>query len=294
MMVNISMPNFSLDTTMYAAFIGAVVSFIVWALTIITEGLRKRSERKRINKSNLTFLSSLLLGAISTSNQQNKLLKEYIEQFNDVDNDYSPLHSLPNPDLKTISEKIDQEKYFNSYLDIFKNNRLNIERFKIVFSTAYFLDIQYQKMGEMSNKFYDYEHLELNRFANTFQSALNEIGKLPHMELDNVSTAFFQDATNQMEIYSKTRESRADFRAALDAFILPFLSTIALKYSTLELAIEIGAQLHSAKSISEKVRLHRLSYQAEMSFVFNTLLEAVNELKSNSMILIEKFTPESN
>lgn len=282
------------DTTMYAAFIGAIVSFAIWVITFGSERIIVLGQRRSEHKSRLTFLSFLLLGAVSYANRQNKILVDYITQFRNSDNlDYQPLKVTPNPDSQTISNKLDQEEYFSSYIRVFSKKSSAIKAFKNIFSTCNYLYLQQEVLITMSNKFYDVEVVVSKAFAAAMQKALNRIGEeMSNKTIDVVTKQFLELATIQFEKYSTQRKSRSDMAGAMNFYIVPMIEGSIAKYQQSNLATEITFMLLEAKAVFDQALLNRAGYVSELAFMYNNMLEATKSLSEAAMPLIEKYIPE--
>jgi hypothetical protein len=285
--------NIDLDTTMYAAFIGAAVSFIVWAITVGSDRLFHYIQRRSEHRSNLTFLSFLLMGAITYANRQNRILRDYISQFDSFKIDYEPLSVTPNPDAGTISERIDQEKYFAAYIKVFSKKRDSIHAFKNFFTTNNYLKIQLDRLIAMSNSFYEDEVKNLKAFSDAMQQGLYKVGQAFHDPAnDDLTKEFILFASNQFQIYSAKRTSRGDFGAAMTLYVEPMMQAFMNKYHKSNTAIEISIYINEAKSIFEVITLNRKNYRNELAFLYNNLIAASKSLQEDSIPLIKKYIPD--
>ncbi len=292
--MNLDFKNLSWDTTMYSAIIAAVVSFLVWWLTVYNEKKNKKKDQKRLDESNLTFLSFLLIGAISTNNRQLEVLKDYIESLTELNSEYEPLGLLPNPDLQTISERIDQEKYFASYINVYQKSVGELERFKNIFTSIYFLHLQLGKLHQMTDAYYQDLSRDQTELSRLFSYSQQEISKLALAPTTPEIAMFLSIAGNHHNNYKNARTSPADFNAALEKFIKPMQAEIVSNFTELEFAQSIALALHSTNQQPEKIGIKKKGYTDEIIQVYNGMAITHKGLRDDAIPIIEQYTPINN
>lgn len=278
------------DTTLYSAVIAAVVSFIVWILTVGHDNYKKRLEKNRTDKSNLTYLSFLLVGATSSANQQLHRLRQYITDFDEsLHLDYEPLSILPHLDLQTLSSRLDQEKYFNSYVSIYKKSEAQLESIKNVFTSVYYLQIQFNSLKEMTESFYKEESSNSVAFSELFSSTLYLIGELRFLKETSGVLDFLNSANRIQGFYMAQRKSEADFNSAFHDFILPLMGLLAVEYTHSVFTREIASNLYKARAIGERMIKNRVSYKKEIAGWFNRTVPVVAGLQKDILPIVDKY-----
>jgi hypothetical protein len=290
-MEHIDLTKFQWDTTMLAALIGAMISILTWAISIFREGFIKRRERIRQNNNLLRYLSSLLHGAIKQTSFHINSLKSYAEQLDGNPYNYEPLHMTPKQDLDTITNKLSEEKYFNSYVSTYSAIESNVEEIKVIFSNAAFINSQIDKLLKMTDFYYADESKKRKAFSEYMQEFIGTVHQL-QVNLSNTDpgfNAFFLFVTNTFQSYNENRTSPSNIEEGYNLFILPIVLATQQEYAELQSIAPLINSLRNAKNVYHAIAIHCKSYLGELKQIHESLIVVTKQLRAASSRIVDDF-----
>ena len=137
------------------ALIGALAAWFVFFKQIVNDKKNEKKAKKEDIKNKLTYFSMIVNNAIENSKGQNENISLLITEITNSGINFVSLPKHPTYDLKIISEKIDIEDYFLSYLKFYskKNKMSNLNEFKeIIDSCGIINDIFIQITNDLESK----------------------------------------------------------------------------------------------------------------------------------------------
>lgn len=279
--------NLLLDSNVLAAIIGALVTLL---FTIFWERIKAWSDARKERKKKLIYFASLINPIIVYSEKQAANVKEFSEAIKKNPLEFPLLKYAPKSVIEKITNKIEEEPFFNSFTTYYKPYSTSVRSFKTITSTIEYQNLQLEQVLEIIKSTQVYDHERKIKFKGYFTRA-NELAA------NSIANDSLQGHPDLLELldkhllqYLEHRPSPSDLKFAYENFVKPVKDGIVENsFYKIPIGLEIANSLQNATFIYHDILMQMDALQKDIAEIADNYKNSNDKLKSEADKLLQDF-----
>jgi hypothetical protein len=283
-----------MNNNILAALIGASVSLVVLLITIFHDRYKARRIEKEQIKKKLLFLSSLVTSIIKYSKFQSEAIVVFLSQIDNNPYKFPLMTFYPKNDIEKISERIEEEGFFNAYLDYYSISGTHVKIFRDIIAKIEYQNLQLNQLIDMIEKSQKDDFDRKKQFGEYFNLATDRVVKGIAENSFREQPGLLALLTRSIEDYRCETQSLSDIQCAHDTFIGPVCKEMVEKnYFEPLIGAEIIAYIHKASSIYMEISMHMTTLNQDIKEIGGKIKSSGEQLQKIASLLLQDFDPDA-
>lgn len=262
----------------FGAVLGILGAIVLWLY-----------QNSKYRKDKLIYVASLLESTIAYAKTIAAYCGTLADKLNAEPTKFNELQIEANYDLKRLSDKLDQEAFYHSYLKMYKREKATYLSFKEIYSEIDFIDHTIDQIKDFLEK----EYISITDKKKSYVSYLEDGEEKAALLTINPKyqgeIAMLDFLNTKLVVYKTTPHDDTDLNYPYTAFIDPVLTYLTTNYSTNEDCNTISVLLRRSAAKLNAVNRQGTELAQELKVYQQQLILHADKLKTKTESLRADF-----